>query len=163
MHNEIDAKSGFIILTNNSGENFEAIINTIVNIREGRPYEMPKKSVYKEMAKRTFENNVNDAIDFYHNVKTDTVAYDTSEFDINRLGYGLLNEDKADDALAIFKLNTEEFPKFANTYDSYGDVLLVKGDSLQALENFKKCYAMDSSLQCAKDKTQALEAALKTK
>ncbi|MEH6535843.1 MAG: serine hydrolase domain-containing protein [Psychroserpens sp.] len=161
LHNEVDAKSGFIILTNDSGENFRSIIDGVRNMRAGKPYVMAKKSVYKEMAKQIFDTNVNDAIGLYHKVKIDTIAYDVSEGDINALGYRLLNENKADDALAVFKLNTEEFPKSANTYDSYGDGLLAKGDTLQALENFRKCYTMDSELKYAKDKADALEIAFK--
>nr|WP_321233465.1 serine hydrolase [uncultured Psychroserpens sp.] len=161
LHNEVDAKSGFIILTNNSGENFSSVFGNIRAIRDGKTYQMPKKSVYKEMAKRIYDTNVKDAIGFYHKVKADTIAYDISEGDTNRLGYLLLNEDKVDEALAVFRLNTEEFPKSANTYDSYGDALLMKGDSLKALENFRACFAMDSTLTYAKDKTEALEIALK--
>ncbi|WP_460219730.1 serine hydrolase [Psychroserpens sp. MEBiC05023] len=162
LQNEVDAKSGYIVLTNDSGENYRPIINNIENIRAGKSYALPKKSVYKEMARRIFDTNVEDAIGFYHKVKTDTIAYNVSEGDINWLGYALLNENKVDDALAVFKLNTDAYPKSANTYDSYGDALLVNGDSLQALENFKKCFKMNAELTYAKDKAEALEMALNT-
>ncbi|WCO02499.1 serine hydrolase domain-containing protein [Psychroserpens ponticola] len=163
LHNEVDAKNGFIILTNDSGENYRPILDNVRNMSDGKHYVMPRKSVYKEMAKRTYNTNVKDAIEFYHKVKTDTIGYVVSEGDNNWLGYAFLNENKPSDALAIFKLNIEEFPKSANTYDSYGDALLVKGDTLLALENFRKCFAMDSTLLYAKDKSKVLEAALKVK
>jgi predicted negative regulator of RcsB-dependent stress response len=54
----------------------------------------------------------------------------------------------------------EEYPTSANTYDSYGDALLQKGDSLEALKNFKRCFELDSTLDYSKDKALKLEAVL---
>ncbi|MEM5564620.1 serine hydrolase [Psychroserpens sp. AS72] len=161
LHNEVDAKSGFIILTNDSGENFGPIYDNIERLRAGEPYQMPKKSVTNEMAKKIYEKDVNEAITFYNSVKTDTISYRVGENDINQLGYLLINENKIDAAAQIFKLNIKEHPKSANVYDSYGDALLMQGDSIQALANFQMCYQMDESLMYAKDKAEALEKALK--
>lgn len=160
LRNEIDAKSGFVILTNNSAEHFGSIYSNIEAISAGEAYQIPKKNLYKAMAKIIYERNVNDALSFYQDVKTDTINYRVNENDINQLGYLLINEGKLDDATQIFKLNIKEHPKSANVYDSYGDALLMQGDSIKALENFKKCYAMDESLDYAKDKAEALEKAL---
>lgn len=160
LHNDVDAKSGFIILTNDSGENFRSIYSNIENLRAGEPYQIPRKSVYKEMAKRIYDKDVNTAITFYNSVKTDTTNYRVNENDINQLGYLLINEDNLKAATKIFKLNMGEYPESANVYDSYGDALLMQGDSIQALEYFKKCFAMDNSLEYAKDKAEALEKAL---
>lgn len=160
LHNEVDAKSGFILLTNDSGANFRSVFDNIQNLRKGKPFAMPKISVYNDMAKLTFESGVDDAVAWYHKVKSDTVAYAVNEQDINRFGYGLLNEDRIDDALKIFELNTKEYPESANPYDSYADALILKGDSLKALENYKRCFKMDSTLTYAQDKADALEKAL---
>lgn len=160
LHNEVDTKSGFIILSNNSGEHFRSVFGNVEKLRAGASYELPKTTVFKEMAKKIYAKDVNAAITFYNNVKADTINYQVSESDINRLGYLLINEDKVDVATQIFKLNISDHPTSANVYDSYGDALLMKGDSINALENFKKCFEMDSSLLYAKDKAEALEKAL---
>lgn len=161
LQNEVDAKSGFIILTNNSGEHFGSIYDNLEKLKAGESYQMPRTSIYKEMAKRIYDNDVNDAITFYNSVNKDTINYRVSEMDINQLGYLLVNEDKLDAAIQIFELNRDEHPKSANVYDSYGDALLMQGDSIQALANFKKCFEMDDSSMYAKDKSEALEKALK--
>ncbi|WP_179018535.1 serine hydrolase domain-containing protein [Winogradskyella forsetii] len=161
LHNEIETKSGFIILTNNTSNDFGTIISGISNIREGKPYELPKTQIAMEMAKRILTEDTSSAISFFQSKKTDTLNYKISENDLNVLGYRLLNEDELDAALSVFKLNIEEHPNSANPYDSYGDALLMKGDSVKALENFKKCFEMDSTLVYAKDKSEKLEAALK--
>ncbi|MDG5492276.1 serine hydrolase [Psychroserpens sp. SPM9] len=163
LHNEVDTKSGFVILTNNSGAHFGTVYDNVKRLRAGETYQMPKKIAYKEMAKTIYEKDVNSAISFYQEVKTDTTNYSVNENDINQLGYLLINENKVDAAAQIFKLNISEYPASANVYDSYGDALLLQGDSLQALANFKKCFEMDNSLMYAKDKAEALEKALSKK
>lgn len=40
---------------------------------------------------------------------------------INQLGYQLLFENKTDEAIAIFKVNTERYPQSANVYDSLAE------------------------------------------
>jgi len=161
LFNEVETKSGFIVLSNNSGENFGDIMRGISSIREGKPYVIPKENVSKEMAKRILTEDVNSAMTYYHDKKSDTLKYQISEGGLNALGYQLLGEDHLDKAIDIFKLNIEEYPTSANPYGSYGDALLMTGDSLNALKNFKNCFEMDSTLSFAKDKFEKLEAALK--
>lgn len=42
-------------------------------------------------------------------------------------------------------------------YDSSGDALLAKGDTVNALANFKKCFAMDGTMTVTKEKIEKLE------
>jgi CubicO group peptidase (beta-lactamase class C family) len=158
LHNEVDANNGLILLTNNSAENYGAILEGLFNIMDDKPYKIPKSNIENLMAKSFYEKDISKGIDIYHEFKLDTVNYSSSETGLNTLGYKLLEADKTDDALAVFKLNMEEYPGSANTYDSYGDVLLIKGDSIGALINFKRCFEMDSTLTYAHDKALKLEA-----
>ena len=79
---------------------------------------------------------------------------------INYLGNRLLKSGHIDESLKIFNLNMTEYPNSGNTYDSYADALLAKGDSLNALEHYKICYDMDSTLTYAKNKYLRLESML---
>ena len=161
LYNEIETKSGFILLTNNTTDNYLDILYGISNIREGKPYQMPKTKLAKKMANLILNQDLDSGLAYYHSKKTDTINYQISEADLNVLGYQLINEDQLESALGVFKLNKAEYPTSANTYDSYGDALLMKGDTLQALSNFKKCFNMDSTLTYARDKILKLEAVLK--
>jgi len=161
LHNEVEANSGFIILTNYGGYNFRDVLSGVSNIMKEKPYEMPKYKIVKGMAKRILSENVDKGIAYYLELKSDTTNYDVSEASINILGYQLMGKDYLDDALRIFKLNIDEHPNSAKPYDSYGDALLMKGDSINALKNFKRCFEMDSTLNYAYDKAVKLEAALK--
>ncbi len=159
--NDLETKSGLVLLTNSNNENFFDILNGATNILTNKPVKLPKRALHKEMAQKIIGENIESGIDHYHAKKLDTVTYNISEDAINVLGYQLLGNDHLEEALKIFELNVKEHSNSANTYDSYGDALLAKGDSLKALNNFKKCYQMDSTLTYAKDKAEKLEAALK--
>ncbi len=163
LHNEVDTNSGFVFLSNNTSNNVGFILKGFDDILNGKPYDIPKYQVSIGMAKKIYAEDVDAGIAYYHEFKTDTTNYDASEASINGLGYQLMREDHLNDALRVFKLNINEHPNSANPYDSYGDALLIKGDSINALENFKHCFKMDSTLTYANDKAIQLEAALKLK
>ncbi|MGV6832493.1 MAG: serine hydrolase [bacterium] len=160
LRNEVETNSGFVLLTNNSFEYFGDILNALQNIYKGDPYQLPRKPIENVLAEKILNDDIDSSMDFFNTIKTDTINYNVSEEGINILGYRLMNEEHLEEATAIFELNISEYPNSANTYDSYGDLLLVKGDSIKALENFKKCFAMDSTLKYAQDKADKLEAAL---
>lgn len=65
-------------------------------------------------------------------------THDFGEFDINALGYYYLGRQETDAALAIFKINTEEYPTSSNVWDSYGEAFMIKGDTAAAIENYRK-------------------------
>mgnify|MGYP000205936459 CR=1 FL=1 len=160
LYNEVHSNSGFIYLSNNSGENFGAVLRGLSNIMKGESYELPKKSIEKEMAKTFYMGSTSDGINAYHKLKNETLTYESSEANLNVLGYQLMNEKKLNAALAVFKLNLEEYPNSANTYDSYGDALLEKGDSISALKHFQKSFEMDSTLTISRDKADNLKEVL---
>lgn len=76
---------------------------------------------------------------------------------LNQIGYDFLFEDKIDDAIVIFKLNTELFPNSPNAWDSYGEALLKKGQNEEALSAFKKALEIDPNFPSAKKAIQELE------
>ena len=156
LYNDFTTKSGYVVLTNNTFESLIAITDAIDSIRVGAPYELQKKSIGRGMAERIFSENMDAAVDFYHQHKTDTSLYQISENELNSLGYELLNGNHVDEAVLVFKLNLDTYAS-ANTYDSYGDGLLMKGDSIQALEQFKTAFKMDSSFTYTAEKISNLE------
>ncbi len=68
--------------------------------------------------------------------------YEFSERVLNALGYSYFKKDLAV-ALAIFKLNVEQYPESYNVYDSYGAALLESGDQTLAIENYNKSLALN--------------------
>jgi tetratricopeptide (TPR) repeat protein len=66
-----------------------------------------------------------------------------TEAELNNYGYQLLGQGDHDKAIEILKMNTERFPKSANTWDSLGEAYAIKGDKTNAVKNFKKSLSMN--------------------
>lgn len=65
-------------------------------------------------------------------------TYNVNEEVINSFGYELLKNNKTNDALEIFKLNTVLYPNAWNTYDSLGELLLQLNKKTEAYKNYQK-------------------------
>jgi len=68
-----------------------------------------------------------------------------SEDAMNTLGYQLFRKQKTEQAIAVLRLNTEDFPKSANTWDSLGEVLLKSGEVAGGVASYKKALEVDPS------------------
>ena len=66
----------------------------------------------------------------------------TPEDLVNNIGYQKIAEKNFDLAEYLFKLNTENYPLSANTFDSLGDLYNAKGDKEKAIVNYKKAMAI---------------------
>lgn len=64
------------------------------------------------------------------------------ENDINTLGYQLLNGGKLEDAIEVFKKNTELFPESWNVWDSLAEGYMNKGETQQAINYYRKALGM---------------------
>ena len=62
---------------------------------------------------------------------------------VNQLGYSLLRRRQYDDALAIFKFNTEIHPDYANGWDSLADCYRRMENYELSIENYKKALELD--------------------
>jgi tetratricopeptide (TPR) repeat protein len=69
--------------------------------------------------------------------------YNFSEDAINELGYYYMSRKELTNALAIFKLNVDEFPESSNVYDSYAEALLQNGNTEEAIVNYKKSVELN--------------------
>lgn len=68
---------------------------------------------------------------------------------LNDLGYRALEMHKnAGWAVALFKLNTELFPKEGNTWDSLGEGYLKNGQKKEAIKSYKKALKLSLGKNC---------------
>jgi tetratricopeptide (TPR) repeat protein len=63
---------------------------------------------------------------------------ETIEANLNTQGYNLLARSKVDDAIKVFKLNSEFFPGSWNTWDSLAEGYMKLGDNEKAIEYYQK-------------------------
>jgi tetratricopeptide (TPR) repeat protein len=76
-------------------------------------------------------------------------VYLETEADVNRLGYELLRDGKTDDAIEIFKLNVEAYPRSANTYDSLAEAYVKKGNKEEAIKYYSKALEVNPQFASA--------------
>jgi len=84
-----------------------------------------------------------------------------TEATLNQIGYQLLQTEKTDKAIEVFKYNLELYPKSANVYDSLGDGYDAKGSTKKALKNYKKAALLgelmnDPNLSAYKNNVERL-------
>ncbi len=145
MARAVEKQQTVIILDNvNLGQFHGRITNSIISILNGQPAELPKKSIAETLYKIAMEKNVASAVAEYRKLKAEnSPAFDFSERELNTLGYQLLGKKRTKDAIEIFKLNVEMFPKSANPYDSLAETYLADEQKDLALANYKKAVELD--------------------
>lgn len=77
------------------------------------------------------------------------VNTDVLEYLLIRAGYNQLEENKFDQAIAIFTLNCSANPTSYNAFDSLGEAYMNKGDHVAAIKNYQKSLELDPSNQNA--------------
>lgn len=74
--------------------------------------------------------------------KTHPNAVAIQEFALNGLGYGLLQEQKLDDAVRVFELVVSLHPDSANAHDSLGDAYEAAGRAEDAIRESERALAL---------------------
>ncbi len=136
----VDKRQTIIVLDNvGLGRFHRKMTDSIAAILNGQPFEAPKKSAVEQIYKTLIDQNIAAAIAEYRKLKAAVSAnYDFSELELNRFGNQLLGKKRIKDAIEIFKLNVEMYPKSGNAYDSLGEAYLADGQKDLALANYKK-------------------------
>jgi tetratricopeptide (TPR) repeat protein len=96
------------------------------------------------LAKTIREKDIAAAVQQYHELKaTQPSGYDFSENELIQLGYQLLRQKKIPDAIEIFKLSVEDYPKSYNTWDSLAEAYMDHGDKDLAIKNYQKSLELN--------------------
>ncbi len=83
------------------------------------------------------------AAQMFHDARNrDPAAFVFPEFPVNLLGYARLQARNTQEAVELFKLNTEAYPASANSQDSLSDGYLAAGKKDLALAAEEKCVAL---------------------
>jgi CubicO group peptidase (beta-lactamase class C family) len=86
--------------------------------------------------------------------KTHQLKFEEGE--LNSWGYKLIEQNKKQQALEIFKLNTYLFPLSANTYDSLAETYWLLGHTHEAVEHYKKVLELKPDNKNAKEQLKKL-------
>jgi hypothetical protein len=119
----------------------------------------PRKSIAETLSATIASSGVDAAEKQYRDLKASQPAtYDFDETELNNLGYQLLHTRKVNEAIRIFQLNIEAYPKSGNVYDSLGEAYMNAGNKALAIVNYKKSLEMNPRNRGAVIMLQKLEA-----
>ncbi len=143
----------------NPADNKEYIVLLPKNEKDSLQYNYRKLN---EDEKTPTEYLLNDefdnALEAYKLIKfNDSLDPLIEEAYLNRLGYNQLKDNNYKKAIDIFKINVALYPNSSNVYDSYADALFKQGDTLKAIENYKKSLTLDSGNKNAIRQIKRLE------
>ena len=135
-----------VVLTNLQGSNPEWFIDEIAG------YYFPDMKVkngfglskdLKVLRQKLIENKFQNAFNVYKKITKNNKDFKLFEDELNSWGYQLLEQNKKNDALQVFHLNTLLFPSSANVYDSYAETLEAMGNRKEAIINYKKSLELN--------------------
>jgi tetratricopeptide (TPR) repeat protein len=139
------------------------IDSLVVNDNERKKYKVPSLAETRERIRLM---NLKKIDSFYHNSKSLKLTislikqeykkgkqstYDVSEYSINSLGYQVLHSGDLKGALKLFKLNTKLYPLASNTYDSFGECLLLLNKKKKGIRAYKKSLFLNPNNKNAEE------------
>jgi len=110
----------------------------------------------RQFLKSVVEDGPESALTKYRAERKKDSAKTISERQMNRLGYTLLRAEKFDEAIAVFKQNTEDFPESANVWDSLAEACMKNGDKKSAIKFYKKSFELDQTNKNAEENIKKL-------
>lgn len=110
----------------------------LMRILNGRPYKLDTKSLATAMGREYNRHGQEAMLRAFSQLKGDA-EYNLDEDEINELGLRLLYDKKdVKAAIEVLKLNTEQFPKSFNVWDSLAEAYYQAGNREDAIRYYEK-------------------------
>ncbi|BDD01407.1 tetratricopeptide repeat protein [Persicobacter psychrovividus] len=120
-------------------ERIEYGVETLAEQRE-KVKQMNRKKLSELFAQK---KSIDEVIETINLENKEDPEFDISERAINSFGYSLMRQNRNEDALKIFNLNTELYPDGFNTWDSLGECLLVLGKKEEGINAYEKSLELN--------------------
>lgn len=155
MFTDLTADLTIILMTNNQNFRVHAIRDAIVSILGGKPYQLPKKSIYLDIREKVL-NNFEEGMAFYAKLKeTQADKYDFAGefFDLINTGKYLQRRERFDDAIKLFHIASFHDVKkedISYCFELIAESYLKKDSKQMAIIYYKKALEKDQSNKNAK-------------
>jgi len=104
----------------------------------------PRQSIVGILSATIASSGMDQAVQQYHDLKaTQAAAYNFDEGELNTLGYQLIRARKLKEAIRVFQLNIEVYPRSSNAYDSLAEGYMDDGDKVRAIANYEKALQLN--------------------
>lgn len=148
----IDEDKTIVVFANMDEPVAERIAIDILSTLRGEVPNKPELPALQSVRKAYEKDGINYVKSNFNDLTTNFHPTDPKDIILNDLGYAYLYEAKdITKAVEMFKLNIELFPDIANCYDSYGEALLLKGDTINGIKAYKKALEINPKLPSAID------------
>ena len=134
-----------VLLGNLMGSDPKTFMNEIAgfyvsDIKAENGFGLPKtaKPLFLALKNKSYESAIEVAIDLQ---ESQNIKFGIN--DINNWGYILVNQNKKQQALEIFRLNTVLYPKNANAWDSLAETYGALGNMKQAVKYYQKALKVN--------------------
>lgn len=143
-----------VIVFQNTGEGAHEVALNALRLLNGRPIDWPRRSLAKVFGAVLVRQGPDVAADTLQRLRADTANYYLSEGEFNALGYDFLGKNAARiyhlpvdlrvwDAVAVFRVNAEQFPLSWNVWDSYGEALFAAGLRDSAVTMYRRSVELN--------------------
>ena len=150
--------AGLFVLTLMLGAGIVAVTMAAFLPNIKRAYDS-RTSIAETLSATIAAGGIDQAAKQYHEVKASTPAtYNFDEDELNALGYQLIQAHKVDQAIRIFQLNVEAYPRSGNTWDSLAEAYMDNGNKPQAIANYQRSLQLNPSNTNAVKMLQKLNA-----
>jgi uncharacterized membrane protein len=101
-------------------------------------------SIAETVSATLASGGIDQAVKQYHDLKVSgSTTYNFDEDELNTLGYQFMKAKQYKEAIRIFQLNIEAFPKSSNVYDSLGEAYMDDGEKELAIANYQKSLQLN--------------------
>lgn len=98
----------------------------------------PKKSIADTLSKVIKSDGINKALDLYAELKNQEDVFNFRTDELNGLGYKFIKEEKYELSKIVLELNAKEHPNDFNVWDSLGEIYMILGEDILAIESYKR-------------------------
>jgi len=103
-----------------------------------------RKSIAQILSATTASSGIDAAAKQYQDLKAAAPAtYNFDENELNNLGYQFIRSNKFKEAIRIFQLNVQAYPRSSNVYDSLAEGYMDDGDKARAVANYQKSLQLN--------------------
>ena len=151
------SKTTIILLSNVTGGRLRDMTRSILGVLYDKPYDRAKQSVATSLKNDIQKIGLEKAISAYRVNKEKKSEYYLNEGELNGAGYEFLAQKKFSEAIAIFTLMVEAFPRSSNAYDSLGEGYMMSGDKENAIKNYEKSIELNPNNDNGKEMLKKLK------
>jgi len=85
-------------------------------------------------------------------------SFEAQEYSMNAIGHRMMQQGKAEQAVEVFKLNTQLYPQSANAFDSLAEAYRAAGKKDAAIQNYQRSLELNRQNKNAEKKLSELKA-----